>query len=100
MSQQETKPWVLVSSIGEDTKPIDLQMIVPKITELVDEWQSSGRIMWSGAFDNEQSSMAVFEATEQEAKDFFKKYENICSGILNFYLHQWDAMPILSVLSK
>ena len=100
MSQQETKPWVLVSNVREDTKSIDLQMIAPKITELVDEWQSTGRIMWSGAFDNEQSSMAVFEATEQEAKDFFKKYERVCSGVLNFYLHQWDAMPILSILSK
>jgi urate oxidase len=51
-------------------------------------------------FDNEQSSMEVFEITEDEAKVFFKKYDNICSGILNFYLLQWDAIPILSVLSK
>lgn len=75
-------------------------MITPQVTVLVDEWQSQGRIMWSGAFDIEQSSMPVFEATEDEAKGFFKKYENICSGVLNYYLHQWDAMPILSILSK
>jgi len=100
MNQQETKPWVLVSSIQKETKPIDLEMITPQISTLVDEWQSQGRIMWSGAFDNQVSSMAVFEATEQEAKEFFKKYENICSGILTYELYQWDAMPILSVLSK
>lgn len=100
MSQQETKPYVLVSNIREDTKSIDLQMIAPKIAELVDEWQHSGRIMWSGPFDDEQSSMAVFETTEQEANEFFKKYENICSGVLNFHMYQWDAMPILSVLSR
>ncbi|MBT4327538.1 MAG: hypothetical protein HOD60_11665, partial [Candidatus Nitrosopelagicus sp.] len=88
MNQQETKPWVLVSNVQEDTKTVDLQMIVPQISALVDEWQSDGKIMWSGAFDNERSSMAVFEATEDEAKEFFKKYESICSGVLNYYLHQ------------
>ena len=100
MNQQETKPWVLVSNVQEDTKTVDLQMIAPQISALVDEWQSEGKIMWSGAFDNERSSMAVFEATEDEAKELFKKYESICSGVLNYYLHQWDAMPILSVLSN
>jgi len=97
---QETKPWVLVSSIQKETKPVDLEMITPQISTLVDEWQSQGKIMWSGAFDNQISSMAVFEATEHEAKEFFKKYENICSGILTYELYQWDAMPILSILSK
>lgn len=100
MSEQEVKPWVLVSNIRDDINPQDLQQIVPKVASLVDEWQSTGRIMWSGAFDNETSSMAVFEATEGEAREFFKKYENACSGVLNFHLYQWDAMPILSVLSK
>ena len=100
MSQQETKPWVLVSNIKDDTAPVDLEMITPQVAQLVDEWQSKGRIMWSGAFENTPSSMAVFEATESEAKEFFQKYEDICSGILNYYMYQWDAMPILSVLSK
>ena len=100
MSKQETKPWVLVSNIREDTNSLDLKMIAPQVSALVDEWQSNVKIMWSGSFDNEQSSMAVFEATEDEAKEFFRKYDDVCSGILNYYLHQWDAMPILSVLSN
>lgn len=96
---QKTTPWVLVSNVKDNTTSQDLERIAPQISALVDEWQSKGRIMWSGAFDNEQSSMAVFEATEQEAKDFFAKYEKICSGVLNYYMYEWDAMPILSVLS-
>lgn len=100
MSQEELKPWVLVSSTKKDTAPQDLEKISSPVALLVDEWQSQGRIMWSGAFDNQVSSMAVFEATEQEAKEFFKKYENICSGILTYEMYQWDAMPILSILSK
>lgn len=96
---QKTTPWVLVSNVKDNTTPQDLERIAPQISALVDEWQSKGRIMWSGAFDNEQSSMAVFEATEQEAKDFFAKYEKVCSGVLNYYMYEWDAMPILSILS-
>lgn len=96
---QETNPWVLVTNIKEDAAAQDLERITPQVTALVDEWQSKGRIMWSGAFDNEQSSMAVFEATEKEAQDFFKKYDDVCSGVLNYHLYKWDAMPILSLLS-
>ena len=48
-------------------------MIAPQITALVDEWHSNEKIMWSGAFDNEESSMAVFEATDDEAREFFQK---------------------------
>ena len=55
--------------------------------------------MLSGPFDNAVSSMAVFEATEEEAKDFFKKYESICSGLLTYEMYQWDVPPVLSVLS-
>ena len=97
---QEIKSWVLVSSIKKDTNPQDLEKISSPVLSLVDEWQSNGKIMWSGAFDNAVSSMAVFEATEQEAKDFFTKYQNICSEVLTYEMYQWDAMPLLSFLTK
>ena len=54
MSKQETKPWVPVSNIREDTT-LDLEMIAPQISSLADEWQSKGNIMWSYSFDEEQS---------------------------------------------
>ncbi|WP_299293636.1 hypothetical protein [Nitrosopumilus sp.] len=100
MSQSDVKPWVIVSSIKQDTNPQDLQRISPQVSTLVDEWHANGKIMLSGPFDNALSSMAVFEATEEEARAFYKKYEDICSGILTYELYQWDVMPILSVLSK
>ena len=56
--------------------------------------------MWSGAFNDNATGMAVFEATEREANEFYDKYDRICSGILEYSMYQWDAMPILSVLSK
>ena len=56
--------------------------------------------MWSGPFNDDVTGMAVFEATKKEADDFFKKYDQIYSGILNYSMYEWDAMPILSVLSN
>ena len=38
--------------------------------------------------------------SKNDAEDFFKKYDNICSGILEYSMYEWDAMPILSVLSN
>ncbi len=100
MNQQETSPWVLVSNVKEDTISFDLKMISPQVTQIIDEWQFQGKIIWSGPFNDNQSSMAIFEATGKEAQEFFKKYDLVCSGILNYSLHKWDAMPILSVLSN
>ena len=50
--------------------------------------------MWSGAFNDNATSMTVFEGTEQEANEFYDKYDKICSGVLEYSMYQWDAMPI------
>ncbi|MBS3922154.1 MAG: hypothetical protein KGZ37_03275 [Nitrosarchaeum sp.] len=102
MSQQldQKRPWVLISVFKDDTNPNDLSRITPQIQEIIDEWQSTGKIMWSGAFNDNATGMAVFEATEQEANEFYAKYDNVCSGILKYTMYQWDAMPILSIISN
>lgn len=104
MSQEtilaNVKPWVLVSSLKENTSEQELERITPAISELIDQWHSKGRIMWSGAFNDNKTGMAVFEATENEANDFYAKYDKVCSEVLDYNLYQWDAMPILSLLSK
>lgn len=96
----ELKPWVIVSSIAKDVTEQDLERIRPKIVSLVDNWQSSNKTMWSGSFNNQPSSMAIFEATDEEANKFYKEYSDVCENVLVHYLYQWDAMPILSVISK
>lgn len=96
---QETRPWVIISVYKDNTNSQELEKITPQIQNLVDEWQSKGKIMWSGAFNDNQTGMAIFEATKQEANEFYQKYDKICSGILEYSMYQWDAMPILSILS-
>lgn len=100
MSQQETNPWVIITVVKENVNPNDLQNLAPQIQSLVDEWQSQGKLMWSGAFSDNLTGMAVFEGTKQEADEFFKKYDSVCSGLLEYSMYSWDAMPLLSVLSQ
>ena len=104
MNQQEqvlaeTTPWVLISVYKADTNPDDIERITPQIKDLIDEWHSQGKLMWSGAFNDNKTGMAVFEATEQEASQFYEKHNKICSDVLEHFLYQWDAMPLLSFLS-
>lgn len=94
------KQWVLVCVLKETTQDHDLNRIAPQIENLVDEWHLAGKIMWSGPFDDNKTAMTIFEATEQEAKDFLSKYGNACSDVLDYYMYQWDAMPVLSLLTK
>lgn len=101
MSQQvqETRPWVIISVYKDNTNSQELEKITPQIQNLVDEWQSKDKIMWSGAFNDNKTGMAIFEATNKDANELYQKYDKICSGILEYSMYQWDAMPILSILS-
>jgi len=94
---QERKLWVLVSSLKENAGDVDLERIAPSLSNLVDQWHSQGKFVWSGPL-NEKSGMAVFEATEQEAHEFFEQNKKICSDALDSYLYQWGALPFLSLL--
>lgn len=96
----QRKPWVLVSVLKESTSDQDIEKIRPQIGDLVDFWQGMGRIMWSGSLSDNKTGIAVFEATDDEANNISAKYGQICDGILDYYLYQWDAMPILSFLEK
>jgi hypothetical protein len=104
MSQTELisqrKPWILVSILKESTNEQDIERMRPQIGNLIDSWQSQGRIMWSGALSDNKTGIAIFEATDEEANSIYDNYDKICSNVLDYYLYQWDAMPILSLLGK
>lgn len=103
MSQTESisrKPWILVSTLKESTNEQDVERIRPQINSLIDDWQSQGRMMWSGALSDNKTGVAIFEATEDEANSVYDRYDSICSNILDYHLYQWDAMPLLSVFEK
>ena len=66
MSQQELiqkKPWVLISVFKDNTNPDDLTRITPQIQDIIDDLQSTGKIMWAGAFNDNKTGMTLFETT-------------------------------------
>ena len=90
--------WVLISSAKENVNEEILQKVTPLVIDLIDERQSAGRFIWSGPFDDNETGMAVFEGTEEEANGLYAKYGKICNGLLNYHLYKWDAIPFLSSL--
>ena len=62
IENSERKPWILVSSLNENTNEDELARIVPNVNKIVDDWQAQGKIMWSGPFTDKKTSMAIFEA--------------------------------------
>ncbi|MGQ0795943.1 MAG: hypothetical protein ACT4N5_07165 [Nitrosopumilaceae archaeon] len=96
--QNQKNLWVLISTTKENTDKEILEKITPSVIDLVDEWQSGGRFLWSGPFNDNKTAMAVFEGTEDEANQLYQKYGKICGNLLNYDLYKWDAIPLLSLL--
>ncbi len=92
----EKLTWVLVSSVHDNTSVDDFAKITPQVVELVDEWQDKGKFVWSGPLSDNKTGIAIFQGTKEEADEFHSRYDKICSGVLNSYMYQWDAMPLLS----
>ena len=59
---------------------------------------NAGKMIWSGAFDDDKTAMSVIEATKDEAEAFYAKYDNTTKPFLATYMYQWNAMPLLSLI--
>ena len=100
MGNDNKEPYVLVSVFKEDAKPESITQSGPAISSIIDDWHSTGKMIWSGSFDDNKTAMSVIEATKAEAEEFYTKYNNATNSFLATYMYQWDAMPILSLLAK
>ena len=91
-------PYVLVSVFKEDAKVESIVQSGHAISSIIDDWHTSGKMIWSGSFDDNKTAMSIIDATKPEAEDFYAKYDNVTKPFLNTYMYQWDAMPLLSLL--
>ena len=98
MENYSKKPYVLVSVFKEDAKPEEIANAAPALSLLIDEWHNAGKMIWSGAFDDDKTAMSVIEATKTEAEAFYAKYDNTTKPFLATYMNQWNAMPLLSLI--
>ena len=98
MGNDDKQPYVLVSVFKEDAKPEEIANAAPALSLLIDEWHNAGKMIWSGAFDDDKTAMSVIEATKTEAEAFYAKYDNTTKPFLATYMYQWNAMPLLSLI--
>jgi len=96
----ERKLWVIISTRKKDSAENELEIIKPMVEKLNEQWYEKGDFIWAGGFDDEKTSMAIFEATEEKAKKYFEAYSNVCAGSLVTNLHQWDALPLFTILER
>ena len=96
----ERKLWVIISTRKKDLAENELEVIKPMIEKLNEQWFEKGDFIWAGRFDDEKTSMAIFEATEEKAKKYFESYSKVCAGSLAANLFQWDAMPLFTILER
>ena len=98
MENDSKEPYVLVSVFKEDAKPEEIANAAPALSLLIDEWHNAGKMIWSGALDDDKTAMSVIEATKTEAEAFYAKYDNTTKPFLATYMYQWNAMPLLSLI--
>ncbi|HET8719476.1 MAG TPA: hypothetical protein VFM64_00580 [Candidatus Nitrosotenuis sp.] len=101
MSQQtvaQEKSWAVVSVLKEDADDQQLKEIASEVSTIIDEWQSKGKFMLSGPFDDNKTALTVFHGTEDEISMFHEQYKKATSSVLNTFVYQWDAFPVLSIL--
>ena len=100
MENNNKEPYVLVSVFRDDAKPESIAQSAPTISLIIDEWHNSGKMIWSGSFDDNKTAMSIIEATKNEAEVFYTKYDSITKPILATYMYKWDAMPLLSLIGN
>jgi hypothetical protein len=97
---EERKLWVIISTRKSDSLENELEIIKPMIEKLNEQWFEKGDFIWSGRFDDNKTSMAIFEATKDKACKYFDSFSKACANSLTTSLHQWDALPLLSILER
>ena len=96
-TQREEKLWVLVSALKDNVTDADIGQIAPSVGRLVDSWNEKGKFVLSGPFNDNKTAMAIFQGTKEEADRFYEDNKKVTSGILESYLYEWEALPILSM---
>ena len=97
----ERKLWVVISTRKKDDGSVnELDIIKPLTEELNERWYKKGDFLWAGRFDDDKTSMIIFEATKEKADNYFESYSKICSGSLDIKIHQWDALLLFTILAR
>lgn len=96
----DRKLWVILSTRKKDGAENELLVIQPLVEKLNEQWFEKGDFIWAGRFDDDMTSMAIFDATEEKAKKYFDEYSKVCANSLDTKMYQWDALPLFTILER
>ena len=96
----ERKLQVIISTRKTDCTENELEIIKPMVKKLNEHWFEKGDFIWAGRFDDNKTSMAIFESTEEKARKYFDEYSKVCAESLDTRLYQWDALPLFTILER
>lgn len=96
----DRKLWVIISSRKNNGSDKELEIVRPIIEKLNEQWFEKGDFIWTGRFDDNKTSMAIFESTKDKAKNYFEEYSKVCDESLDTKMYQWDALPLFTILER
>ena len=96
----DRKLWVIIGTRKKNDLKNELEIVKTKIEKLDKQWFEKCGFIWSGRFDDNKTSMTIFETTEEKAKNYFEQYSKVCTSCLDSKLYQWDAFPLFAILER
>ena len=96
----DRKLWVIISTRKKDHVENELSIIQHIVEKLNEQWFEKGEFIWTGRFDDEKTSMAIFEATMEKATKYFDAYSKITNDSIDTKMHKWDAIPLFTILAR
>lgn len=96
----ERKLWVIISTRKKDHAGNELDIVKPIVEKLNEQWFEKGDFIWAGRFEDNVTSMAIFDATEEKANKYYDAYSKVCADSLDTRMHQWDAIPLFTILDR
>ena len=96
----ERKLWVILSSRKENCEESELEIIKPLVEKLNERWFEKGSFVWTGRFDDNKTSMSIFETTREKAENYFNDFCKVCGNSLENNLLRWDALPLFTILER
>ena len=68
MEDSNKEPFVLVSVFKENAKPEEVANATPALSLIIDEWHNSGKMIWSGSFDDNRLQCLLLRLPKMRLK--------------------------------
>lgn len=89
----DRKLWVIIGTREKNDPKNESEIVKARIEKLDEQWFKKCGFIWTGSFDDNKTTMTIFETTEEKAKNYFEQYSKVCDSSLDCKIYQWNALP-------